>query len=145
MRGRTVTNVTSAPISAASSTPSSTAAQAPSDPSVAITIRFIGCSFHWDRFSTRAGSGSSWPWPSLDQGFAAGGSAAGRMAVSVTISHTCPMAAAASDVRDVILRTGGTLRLRPPVADDADAVLAFLGRLSEQSVYRRFHGFPALR
>ena len=41
---RTVTNVTSAPTSAASSTPSSTAAHAFADPSVAITIRFIGCS-----------------------------------------------------------------------------------------------------
>ncbi|MGE5274034.1 MAG: GNAT family N-acetyltransferase [Verrucomicrobiota bacterium] len=55
------------------------------------------------------------------------------------------MAAASADVRDVILRTGGTLRLRPPAGRDADAVLAFLGHLSEQSVYRRFHGFPALR
>src|SRR6478752_9539479 len=55
------------------------------------------------------------------------------------------MASAASEVRDVILRTGGTLRLRPPVGSDAEAVLAFLGGLSEQSVYRRFHGFPSLR
>jgi acetyl coenzyme A synthetase (ADP forming)-like protein len=52
---------------------------------------------------------------------------------------------ASPDVRDVILRTGGTLRLRAPVAGDAEGVLAFLGNLSEQSVYRRFHGFPALR
>jgi acetyl coenzyme A synthetase (ADP forming)-like protein len=55
------------------------------------------------------------------------------------------MVSASSEVRDVILRTGGTLRLRPPLGSDADAVLAFLGRLSEQSVYRRFHGFPSLR
>jgi acetyl coenzyme A synthetase (ADP forming)-like protein len=55
------------------------------------------------------------------------------------------MGATAADVRDVILRTGGTLRLRPPAGADADAVLAFLGHLSERSVYRRFHGFPALR
>jgi acetate---CoA ligase (ADP-forming) len=55
------------------------------------------------------------------------------------------MSATFADVRDVILRTGGTLRLRPPVGTDADAVLAFFGRLSEQSVYRRFHGFPAIR
>jgi acetate---CoA ligase (ADP-forming) len=55
------------------------------------------------------------------------------------------MVSAASEVRDVILRTGGTLRLRPPRASDADAVLAFLGGLSEQSAYRRFHGFPSLR
>jgi acetate---CoA ligase (ADP-forming) len=49
------------------------------------------------------------------------------------------------EIRDVILRHGGTLRLRPPVAADADAVLAFLAGLSEQSTYRRFHGFPNLR
>ncbi len=55
------------------------------------------------------------------------------------------MAVAPSNFRDVILRNGGTLRLRPPGAADADAVLDFLARLSEQSVYRRFHGFPALR
>ena len=39
MRGRTVTNVTSAPTSAASSTPSSTAAQEPSDPVDVLTVR----------------------------------------------------------------------------------------------------------
>lgn len=50
-----------------------------------------------------------------------------------------------ADFRDVILRQGATLRLRPPVSADADAVLAFLAGLSEQSVYRRFHGFPSLR
>ncbi len=55
------------------------------------------------------------------------------------------MALASFDIRDVILRHGGTLRLRPPVAADSDAVLAFFAGLSEQSVYRRFHGFPALR
>ena len=42
---------------------------------------------------------------------------------------------------DVILRDGGTLRLRPPVAADADAVLAFFEGLSERSLYLRFHGF----
>ncbi len=51
----------------------------------------------------------------------------------------------ASGVRDVILRTGGTLRLRPPLGSDGDAVVAFLGGLSEQSAYQRFHGFPSLR
>jgi acetyl coenzyme A synthetase (ADP forming)-like protein len=55
------------------------------------------------------------------------------------------MSSITSGVRDVILRTGGTLRLREPLAGDADAVLAFLRGLSEQSAYRRFHGFPALR
>ncbi len=42
---------------------------------------------------------------------------------------------------DVILRDGGTLRLRPPVAGDADTLLAFFGGLSAESLFRRFHGF----
>jgi acetyl coenzyme A synthetase (ADP forming)-like protein len=41
---------------------------------------------------------------------------------------------------DVILKDGGTLRLRPPAAADADAVLHFLQGLSERSLYLRFHG-----
>src|SRR5581483_5053062 len=45
---------------------------------------------------------------------------------------------------DVILRDGSTLRLRAPVADDADAVLEFFASLSDRSRYLRFHGFPAL-
>ena len=48
------------------------------------------------------------------------------------------------DVVDVILRDGSTLRLRPPVRDDADAILDFFRALSEQSLYMRFHGFPSL-
>src|SRR3954469_9657038 len=55
------------------------------------------------------------------------------------------MAVTTADFRDVILRRGGTLRLRPPVGADGDEVLSFLGGLSEQSVYRRFPGFPSLR
>ena len=54
------------------------------------------------------------------------------------------MAVAAPEIRDVILRDGSTLRLRPPRTGDAEAVLEFFGRLSEQSVYWRFHGFPSL-
>ena len=46
----------------------------------------------------------------------------------------------AMTARDVILRDGGTLRLRPPSHDDADALLEFFGRLSPESVYQRFHG-----
>jgi acetyl coenzyme A synthetase (ADP forming)-like protein len=45
---------------------------------------------------------------------------------------------------DVILRDGGTLRLRPPVAGDAEALTDFLSRLSERSFYFRFHGAPAV-
>jgi acetate---CoA ligase (ADP-forming) len=47
-------------------------------------------------------------------------------------------------VRDVILRDGSTLRLRPPVHADAGKVLDFYRGLSEQSLYMRFHGFPSL-
>jgi acetate---CoA ligase (ADP-forming) len=54
------------------------------------------------------------------------------------------MAVEAPDIRDVILRDGSTLRLRPPHAGDLEAVLEFFGGLSQQSVYWRFHGFPAL-
>jgi acetyl coenzyme A synthetase (ADP forming)-like protein len=54
------------------------------------------------------------------------------------------MAVGAPDIRDVILRDGSTLRLRPPHEGDVDAVLEFFARLSEQSVYQRFHGFPTL-
>ena len=46
---------------------------------------------------------------------------------------------------DVILRDGGTLRLRSPSAKDEGAVLAFLSSLSEDSFYRRFHGTPSIR
>jgi acetyl coenzyme A synthetase (ADP forming)-like protein len=47
-------------------------------------------------------------------------------------------------VRDVILRSGLTLRLRQPTREDADALLEFYRALSEQSLYLRFHGFPSL-
>ncbi len=48
------------------------------------------------------------------------------------------------DATDVILRDGSTLRLRPPVAEDADSLLEFFSGLSEHSLYLRFHGFPAV-
>jgi acetyl coenzyme A synthetase (ADP forming)-like protein len=48
--------------------------------------------------------------------------------------------ASAGAVVDVILRDGGTLRLRAPAADDADALLAFLEGLSEHTRMLRFHG-----
>jgi acetate---CoA ligase (ADP-forming) len=53
-------------------------------------------------------------------------------------------AAHAAGATDVILRNGSTLRLRPPVADDAEALLEFFASLSERSRYLRFHGFAAL-
>ena len=43
--------------------------------------------------------------------------------------------------RDVVLRDGTTMRLRPPLRDDADRVIAFLEHLSDQSRYLRFHGY----
>src|SRR5262245_59146802 len=54
------------------------------------------------------------------------------------------MLATVHQVRDVILRDGMTLRLRPPVAADADGLLAFFSGLSDESIYTRFHGFPSL-
>jgi acetyl coenzyme A synthetase (ADP forming)-like protein len=50
----------------------------------------------------------------------------------------------ALEATDVILRDGSTLRLRPPVAEDGDALVEFFSSLSEHSLYLRFHGFPAL-
>jgi acetyl coenzyme A synthetase (ADP forming)-like protein len=47
-------------------------------------------------------------------------------------------------VRDVILRDGGTMRLRPPIVGDEERLLAFFRGLSDESLYRRFHGFPSL-
>src|SRR4249919_1437014 len=46
---------------------------------------------------------------------------------------------------DVILRDGGTLRLRPPSSEDAGALLGFFSALSERSFYLRFHGAPTVR
>jgi len=55
------------------------------------------------------------------------------------IEHVDTVETAAGAV-DVILRDGGTLRLRTPAEDDADAVVDFFAGLSEQSLYFRFHG-----
>ena len=52
--------------------------------------------------------------------------------------------ATVTDVVDVILRDGSTLRLRPPRRADADALLRFFRGLSERSLYLRFHGLPQL-
>ena len=52
---------------------------------------------------------------------------------------------AAGDSVDVILRDGGTLRLRPPTSADSEALLEFYRALSSQSLHRRFHGLPNLR
>ncbi len=55
------------------------------------------------------------------------------------------MATAAGDSVDVILRDGGTLRLRPPTRVGREALLDFYRALSSQSLHRRFHGLPNLR
>jgi acetate---CoA ligase (ADP-forming) len=45
---------------------------------------------------------------------------------------------------DVLLRDGATLRLRPPDAGDVAALVEFFGALSEESLYKRFHGAPQI-
>ncbi|MEX2023948.1 MAG: GNAT family N-acetyltransferase [Thermoleophilaceae bacterium] len=52
--------------------------------------------------------------------------------------------AASMEHADVIVRDGGTLRLRPPASGDAGALLAFVGKLSQRSLYLRYHGFPQI-
>lgn len=51
---------------------------------------------------------------------------------------------AATATRDVILRDGTTLRLRPPTGADEERLLDFFAKLSSESRYLRFHGFPRL-
>jgi acetyl coenzyme A synthetase (ADP forming)-like protein len=50
------------------------------------------------------------------------------------------MSTSLGPARDVILRDGGTLRLRPPAAADVPALIDFFDRLSPESRYQRFHG-----
>jgi acetate---CoA ligase (ADP-forming) len=45
-----------------------------------------------------------------------------------------------SEAVDVILKDGGTLRLRAPTADDTEGLVAFFAGLSDRSLYLRFHG-----
>jgi acetate---CoA ligase (ADP-forming) len=55
------------------------------------------------------------------------------------------MALATPDSVDVILRDGGTLRLRPPRGEDAGPLLEFHQGLSTDSLRSRFHGLPNVR
>jgi acetyl coenzyme A synthetase (ADP forming)-like protein len=48
------------------------------------------------------------------------------------------------DHADVVLRDGTTMRLRPPGRDDLDRLIGFFEDLSEESLYRRFHGHPTV-
>jgi acetate---CoA ligase (ADP-forming) len=43
---------------------------------------------------------------------------------------------------DVVLKDGSTMRFRPPTGADEDALLRFFQTLSDESLYRRFHGHP---
>jgi acetate---CoA ligase (ADP-forming) len=45
---------------------------------------------------------------------------------------------------DVVLRDGSTMRFRPPHGDDLDSVIRFFRGLSDESLYRRFHGHPSV-
>ncbi len=51
----------------------------------------------------------------------------------------------ADSVVDVILRDGGTLRLRTPQTADTEALTEFFAGLSERSLYLRFHGAPTVK
>jgi acetate---CoA ligase (ADP-forming) len=46
---------------------------------------------------------------------------------------------------DVVLRDGSTMRFRPPRREDVEALVAFFDGLSDESLYRRFHGHPAVQ
>jgi acetyl coenzyme A synthetase (ADP forming)-like protein len=59
----------------------------------------------------------------------------------MTISHADQLAPAPADV---VLRDGSTMRLRPPAARDAGALLEFFRGLSDRSLYLRFHGHPRI-
>jgi acetate---CoA ligase (ADP-forming) len=48
------------------------------------------------------------------------------------------------ELADVVLRDGSTMRFRPPLREDATAVLTFFQTLSDESLYRRFHGHPSV-
>ena len=45
---------------------------------------------------------------------------------------------------DVVLRDGSTMRFRTPRRDDLDSLLQFFRGLSDESLYRRFHGHPSV-
>ena len=59
---------------------------------------------------------------------------------SGTGDDTRAMPSSLGPARDVILRDGGTLRLRPPGHADVEALVDFFSRLSPESMYQRFHG-----
>jgi acetate---CoA ligase (ADP-forming) len=73
-------------------------------------------------------------------GFPQPGSGDGRRQLSSSDAHTPSMTTMVGQERDVILRDGRTLRLRPPTHADVEALLDFFSGLSAESMYQRFHG-----
>ena len=62
-----------------------------------------------------------------------------------TPASPAPPAPPAHWQADVVLSDGGTVHLRPITPDDADALLALHGRLSERTLYLRFFGpYPTM-
>jgi len=57
---------------------------------------------------------------------------------------TPSMSAPAVSPADVVLRDGATMRLRPPGSEDGAAVAGFFRGLSDESLFLRFHGHPAV-
>ena len=53
------------------------------------------------------------------------------------------LAGAAAEAVDVILRDGGTLRLRPPTSADSAALVAFFGDLSAERAWKKASTAPA--
>src|SRR5215213_4517005 len=68
------------------------------------------------------------------------------MWVGTTRARLKPMSltVALPEFTDVVLRDGSTMRFRPPRLDDVEPLVAFFAALSEESLYRRFHGHPAV-
>jgi succinyl-CoA synthetase alpha subunit/GNAT superfamily N-acetyltransferase len=62
----------------------------------------------------------------------------GATLVDVTTTFVVPEHA------DVVLRDGSTMRFRPPHGDDLESVIRFFRGLSDESLYRRFHGHPSV-
>src|SRR5262245_51144333 len=55
-----------------------------------------------------------------------------------------PAGLAVPEHADVVLRDGSTMRLRPPRREDLAGLLAFFQGLSDESLYKRFHGHPSV-
>jgi acetyl coenzyme A synthetase (ADP forming)-like protein len=55
-----------------------------------------------------------------------------------------PAGVAVPEHADVVLRDGSTMRLRPPRREDLTGLLAFFHGLSDESLYKRFHGHPSV-